>query len=75
MTFLRDEHRIFPIVPEADGKGVIFGKPHHEVTYALVPVVEGRDLKYLVGYPADQSGEIIKTAQVSITAAFEPGTG
>ncbi|PVH73657.1 hypothetical protein DL98DRAFT_594843 [Cadophora sp. DSE1049] len=75
MTFLRDEGHINPIVPQADEDGVVQGKPHYQVTYDLVPIVEGRDLKYVARWPPNRGGEIMKAGQISIAAAFRPGTG
>ena len=75
MTFLKDEGHVLPVIPEPDADGIVRGMPHYSVTYDLVPIVQGRDLKYVARYPADGSGEVLKTGQISIAAAFEPGTG
>ncbi|KAG4430982.1 hypothetical protein IFR05_013534 [Cadophora sp. M221] len=75
MTYLRDEGHISPTIPEPNEYGVVLGRPHYRVTYDLVPVVEGRDLKYVAMYPASDNGEVMKAGQISIAAAFNPGTG
>ncbi|KAJ5054792.1 uncharacterized protein L3040_001056 [Drepanopeziza brunnea f. sp. 'multigermtubi'] len=70
MTFLRDEGRIQPILPPPGPHGVA----HYKVEYDLVAVVEGRNLRYEARYPSN-SGKVRGTGQVSIAAAFQPGTG
>ncbi|KAL2068408.1 hypothetical protein VTL71DRAFT_16506 [Oculimacula yallundae] len=75
MTFLRDEGYIQPIMPVYDNYGIAHGKPHYEVTYDLIPIVEGRDLRYEARFPPNKNGQVKKTGQVSIAAAFRPGTG
>jgi len=52
------------------------GRLHYRVVYDLVAFVEGRNLKYEARYPAGAGGKshVQKTKQVSIAAAFEPGT-
>ncbi|KAH7377577.1 hypothetical protein BKA64DRAFT_767373, partial [Cadophora sp. MPI-SDFR-AT-0126] len=75
MTFLRDQGLISPVGPKPDENGVLRGKPHYEVTYDLVPIVEGRDLKYVARFPAGEGGAVMKEAQICIAAAFKPGIG
>ncbi|CZR65046.1 uncharacterized protein PAC_14946 [Phialocephala subalpina] len=76
MSFLKDEGRITPIVPVPDVSGKI-RKPHYEIIYDLVVTVEARNLRYEARYPAGQDGQTLKygTGQISIAAAFKPGTG
>jgi hypothetical protein len=75
MTFLRDEGTIQPILPDEDDEGTFKGKKHYKVEYDLVPIVEGRNLRYEARYPANQFGKARNTGQISIAAAFDPGTG
>jgi hypothetical protein len=75
MTFLRGEGKILPTFPVADDDGAVRGKVHYKVEYDLVPIVEGRNLRYEARYPANQFGKVQKTGQISIAAAFKPGTG
>jgi hypothetical protein len=70
MTWLRDQKLIKPVQPE-DGYG---GKKHYRVEYELVAIVEGHNLRYEARYPAGGGGEVQKAKQVSIAAAFKPGT-
>ena len=69
MSFLRDEGIIQPTWP-ADGKS---GRKHFKIEYELVARIEGRNLKYEARYPP--GGEVKKSGQISIAAAFRPGTG
>ncbi|CZR65043.1 uncharacterized protein PAC_14943 [Phialocephala subalpina] len=83
MTFLRDEGKITPIYPEVygseegeyDEEEDIRGKPHYLITYDIVPIVQGRNLRYEVRYPAGEPGKTQKIGQICIAAAFTPGTG
>mgnify|MGYP003629456234 CR=1 FL=1 len=75
MTFLRDEGRILPVGPKLDEHGVMRDKPHYEVTYDVVPIIEGRDLKYIARYPSGGDDQVLKKAQICIGAGFRPGTG
>ncbi|KAL5329393.1 hypothetical protein ACEPPN_002905 [Leptodophora sp. 'Broadleaf-Isolate-01'] len=61
MSFLREEGHISPIIPEANEDSVVRGKPYYQVIYDLAPIVEGRDLKYVAMYPANDTGEVVKT--------------
>jgi hypothetical protein len=76
MTSLRERGTILPTFPTPDEDGITRGKIHYEVTYDLVPIVEGRNLRYEARYPADAgAGAVQKVGQISIAAAFLPGTG
>ncbi|XMA20355.1 hypothetical protein WAI453_013146 [Rhynchosporium graminicola] len=75
MTYLRDEGLISPVIPQPDEDGIVRGKPHYEITFDLVPVVIARDMRYEARYPANNHGKVVQTGQISIAAAFEPGTG
>ncbi|KAI9056206.1 hypothetical protein LZ554_001134 [Drepanopeziza brunnea f. sp. 'monogermtubi'] len=75
MTFLRDEGRIQPKLPARGARGAAQGKAYYEVIYDLVPVVEGRDLRYEARFPPNKNGQVRQTGQISIAAAFRPGTG
>jgi hypothetical protein len=75
MSFLRDKKLIQPIEPDLDVYGDLKGVPHWRVEYDLVAVVEGRNLRYEARWPANKSGKAQKIGQVSIAAAFKPGTG
>ncbi|PVH73664.1 hypothetical protein DL98DRAFT_430923 [Cadophora sp. DSE1049] len=75
MTFLRDEGKILPMLPVPDDGGVPQGKVHYKVEYDLYAVIEGRNLRYEALYPANETGRVQKTGQISIAAAFRPGTG
>ncbi|TAQ88600.1 hypothetical protein B7494_g3060 [Chlorociboria aeruginascens] len=70
MTFLRDQGLIELTVPDAGEKG----KPRWVVIYDLVVEVHGKNLKYFARYPPGPEGTIRKSAQLSIAAAFRPGT-
>jgi len=75
MTRLRDEGIILPIFPVPDEDREMRGKVHYKVEYDLVAIVEGRNLRYEARYPANHLGQVQKTGQISIAAAFKPGTG
>jgi len=75
MTFLRERNTILPTFPVPDEDGEIRGKIHYRVDYDLVAIVEGRNLRYEARYPADHTGTARNTGQISIAAAFKPGTG
>ena len=74
MSFLRDENLIWPTFAVPDEKKNPQGKTHWRVDYDLVPIVEGRNLRYEARYPTNSSGKALKTGQVGIAAAFKPGT-
>jgi len=68
MTFLKTDGLISPMEPEDGEKG----KRHYKVEYELVMIVDGRNLRYEVRYPA--GGAVQSKGQISIAAAFVPGT-
>lgn len=74
MTFLRERGIILPTFPEQDDDGVTSGKVHYLVEYDLIPIVEGRNLRYEARYPPGELGEVQNAGQISIAAAFQPGT-
>ena len=70
MTFLRDDGTIQPIYPEPGKKGM----PHYKVDYELVALVQGRNLRYEARYPVGSEGRVRQSGQISVAAAFLPGT-
>ena len=68
MTFLRTDGLIVPIEPEEGEKG----NRHYKVEYELVMIIDGRNMRYEARYPA--GGEVQERGQISIAAAFLPGT-
>ena len=66
---------ILPVGPKLDEHGEMRGKAHYEITYDLVPVIQGRDLKYVARYPSGEDGRVLEQAQICIAAGFKPGTG
>jgi hypothetical protein len=72
MTHLRTENLIQPIYPEADEDGVVRGRPHYKVEFDLFPIAENRNLKYEAR--DINTGAVLGRGQVSIAAAFKPGT-
>lgn len=58
------------VLPDADENDEILGEPHFLVSYDLIPVIEGRNLRY----ETKAHGEVRKTGQISIASAFRPGT-
>jgi len=68
MTFLKTEGLIVPVEPEAEDRA----KRHYKVEYELVMIVNGRNMRYEARYPA--GGEVQQKGQISIAAAFVPGT-
>ena len=82
MTFLRDEGYIQLQTPSADStyKGPKAPK-HWAVEFQLVMIVEGRNLRYEARLPAPKAQEhsaqvqtVQAKGQISIAAAFQPGT-
>ena len=61
--------------PTPGENGMSQGKVHYKVDYDLYAIVEGRNLRYEARYPANESGKVQKAGQISIAAAFRPGTG
>ena len=70
MTFLRDRGIIAPTYPEPGRKGV----KHYKIEYDLVAIVEGLNLRYEARWPSSTNMEKVTQGQVSIAAAFRPGT-
>jgi hypothetical protein len=68
MTFLREQNLIN--VQEADPGGA--WKRHYEVELELVMIVNNRNLRYEARWPA--GGQVRGGEQISIAAAFRPGT-
>jgi hypothetical protein len=68
MTFLRDEGYI-KVVEAQPGDP---WKSHYEVELELVMIVNNRDLRYEARWPV--GGEVRGNGQISIAAAFRPGT-
>ena len=82
MTFLRDEGHI-QLVPPSDFSTYSGPKaPHHwAVTFELVMIIDGRNLRYEARWPPSNSPEarvhnqrVHEKGQVCIAAAFKPGT-
>ena len=69
MTFLKAKGLIKPVLPDY-GTGQKFWK----VEFDIVVYINGRNLRYEVRYPVG-GNKAVKAAQVSIAAAFQPGTG
>jgi len=51
------------------------GVPHYRIEYDLMAYVEMRNLRWEAKYPSNKNGKVIGEAQISIAAAFKPGTG
>lgn len=68
MTFLKDRNLIQPMDPE---EGII-ARSHYKVEYELVMIVNDRNMRWEARYPA--GGEVQGSGQISIAAAFIPGT-
>ena len=69
MTFLRDEGHIKVIEASRE----FSRKKHYEVQFELVMIVNNRDLRFQARWPA--GGQVHGEGQISIAAAFRPGTG
>jgi len=57
--------------PPVDEEGDVRGRAHYLVSYDLVPIVEGRNLRY----ETRAGGKVQGTGQISIATALRPGTG
>ncbi|CZR60755.1 related to hsp70 protein [Phialocephala subalpina] len=68
MTFLKTDGHIKPIQPKEGYKG----KPYYKIEFQLCMIIDGRHLKYEARWPA--GGAVQQSGQISIAAAFEPGT-
>ncbi len=73
-TFLLKDPTFRPISATLDEDGETHGPLHYEVKYDLVVIVEGRNLRYEAKYPSGSRGKTQKMGQISIAAAFLPGT-
>jgi hypothetical protein len=76
MSFLKTERRLQPVGPYADSKS---GRRFYDVEFDLVIEVDGRNLKFEARWPrrkeaTDALGEVQKSGQIPIAAAFLPGT-
>ncbi|CZR66777.1 related to hsp70 protein [Phialocephala subalpina] len=70
MTFLKTEKLIKPIEPEKGSKA----RKHYKVEFQLNLIIEGRNLKFEAVWPIGEEGQPRAEGQVSIAAAFRPGT-
>lgn len=70
MTFLKTQNLIKPTVPE---KGVKARK-HYKVEFELCLIIEGRNLRFEARWPPGEGSRKMAEGQVSIAAAFKPGT-
>jgi hypothetical protein len=68
MTFLVTDGLIQPIEPEPG----YAGKLHYRIEFELVMIVDGRNMRYEARWP--KGGEARSGGQISIAAAFRPGT-
>lgn len=82
MTFLRDEGHIQPVAPSVFSTYSGPKAPRHwAVQFELVMIIDGRNLRYEARWPPRGSPEasvhnqkVLQSGQVSIAAAFKPGT-
>lgn len=89
ITLLKTQNLLDIVEPKKDSEGETYGKRHYRVEYDLVPIIKGRDLIYESRWPSSdilaqvesdrkrrrlQKHEFKQTAQISIAAAFVPGT-
>jgi hypothetical protein len=70
MTFLKDQGRIHPTIPEAGAPG----KPHYKVEFNLVITVSGRSLRFEAHWLGVPGGRVIESRETCIAAAFQSGT-
>ena len=90
MSFLRDKGHIEITYPKPDKYGVVRGEPHYVIEYDLYVILDSRNLRYEARWPplergadqrvtrkrcTQQKAKVKQVAQVSIAAAFQPGTG
>lgn len=68
MTFLKERNLIQPVEPEEG----VRARKHYKVEYELVMIVNDRNMRWEARYPA--GGEVQGRGQISIAAAFVPGT-
>ena len=81
MTFLKDQGHIQPKIPSEWSRDVGTNTLHWEVTFDLVMIVDGRNLRYEARWPslkdpeaASHQQSVQGTGQICIAAAFKPGT-
>lgn len=82
MTFLRDEGHIQPEPPSVFSTYSGPKAPNHwRVTFELVMIIDGRNLRYEARWPPSKSPEasvhdqrVHAKGQTCIAAAFKPGT-
>lgn len=70
MTPLRKKGLIKPIQPEKGSKM----RRYYKVEIRLVIIIEGRNLRFEARWPIGEDGRKMAEGQVSIAAAFRPGT-
>lgn len=70
MTFLKTEKLIKPVELEKGSKT----RKHYKVEFQLNLIIEGRNLKFEAVWPIGEEGKTRAEGQVSIAAAFRPGT-
>lgn len=69
-TFLKTQKLIQPTAPE---KGVKARK-HYKFEFELFLTTEGRNLRFEARWPPGEGSRKMAEGQVSIAAAFKPGT-
>lgn len=82
MTFLRDEGHIQPVPPSDFSTYSGPKAPYHwAVTFELVMIIDGRNMRYEARWPPSNSPEarlhdlkVCEKGQTCIAAAFRPGT-
>ena len=81
MTFLKDEGHIQPKLPSEWSTFWGSENRHWEVTFDLVMIVDGRNLRYEARWPslkdteaASHQQSVQSKGQICIAAAFQPGT-
>jgi hypothetical protein len=50
------------------------GKPHYKFEFEVLMKIDGRNLSYEARWPAQGEAEATGHGQISIAAAFRPGT-
>lgn len=68
MSFLVEKGLIEAIEPDPRSGS----KRHYKIELELVMIIDGRNLRYEARWPA--GGEVQSGGQISIAAAFQPGT-
>jgi hypothetical protein len=74
MTFLRTQGLLQPTIPNPEESK---GREHYNVEFDIVIEVDGLNLYYGARWPAGSNGQVLEGSQgqLSIAAAFDPGTG